>query len=260
MSESILIKLFAFIFGGLWGSFANVLIYRIPREINIAIPRSFCPNCKNKIPFWANVPIFSFLYLRGKCKSCGAKIELYHFFVELLTASMAVLLLPSIFSQPYLIKYFILFFIFVIFISHTFIDLKFYILPDSLNLVLLILISIYALLYLDLVSSLIGLGVGIIVPTLVTYIFYLMKGQIGLGGGDIKLFGILGIFFGPLGILKCIFLSCFLGSIIGLTLLLLKKIKKDEPIPFGPYIILSASIQIYFPHQFQTISNFFIIS
>ena len=85
---------------------------------------------------------------------------------------------------------------------------------------------------------------------LITYLFYKLRGQIGLGGGDIKLFGILGLFLGPIGIIYNLFLSCFLGATIAGVQILIGKMKKSEPMPFGPFIILVAMAQIYFPEQF----------
>jgi leader peptidase (prepilin peptidase)/N-methyltransferase len=92
-------------------------------------------------------------------------------------------------------------------------------------------------------------------PLLVTWGFYKIRGQVGLGGGDIKLFGILGIFLGPTGILFTIFFSCFVGAVVGLVMIYFKKLTKDKPMAFGPAILLVAAFQIFFPRyalEFQS--------
>jgi leader peptidase (prepilin peptidase)/N-methyltransferase len=86
---------------------------------------------------------------------------------------------------------------------------------------------------------------------LVTWIYFKIKGLVGLGGGDIKLYGVLGIFLGPFGIVQNIFLSCLLGSILGLIFILIGRMKKENPLPFGPFIILVAAIQIFFQDDFN---------
>ena len=105
---------------------------------------------------------------------------------------------------------------------------------------------------------LLGAVVGAGFPLLVSWIFYQLKGQVGLGGGDIKLFGVLGLYLGPIGILQNIFLSCFVGAFVGLFLLLARVIKRENPIPFGPFIIIVASFQIFadkwFNHLLRYIS------
>ena len=98
---------------------------------------------------------------------------------------------------------------------------------------------------------LIGLVLGLGFPLLVSWIFYLLKGQVGLGGGDIKLYAALGIYLGPIAVMQNIFFSCFLGAIVGLILMATKVIKKENPIPFGPFIIIVSSFQIFTPNWFD---------
>ncbi len=92
---------------------------------------------------------------------------------------------------------------------------------------------------------LVGGALGLGFPLLVSWLFYLIRGQVGLGGGDIKLYGVLGIYLGPIAVMQNIFLSCFLGAIVGVILMATKIIKKENPIPFGPFIIIVASAQIF---------------
>tara|TARA_Y100000385_G_C12606192_1_gene430945 strand:- start:190 stop:516 length:327 start_codon:yes stop_codon:yes gene_type:complete len=103
---------------------------------------------------------------------------------------------------------------------------------------------------------LMGGAIGFLGPLIVTWVFYKLRGQIGLGGGDIKLFGILGLLLGPVGIMHNIFMSCFVGAIIGILLIATKRMNKDTALAFGPYIIVVASFQIYFPNYFKMINPF----
>jgi leader peptidase (prepilin peptidase)/N-methyltransferase len=104
---------------------------------------------------------------------------------------------------------------------------------------------------------LLGGAFGFAVPLFVTWLFYKLRGQVGLGGGDIKLFGILGLFLGPVGISFNIFFSCFIGAIIGLFMIATKKITKENPLPFGPSILMVASFQIFFPKYAHILQAWF---
>jgi leader peptidase (prepilin peptidase)/N-methyltransferase len=120
-------------------------------------------------------------------------------------------------------------------------------LPDVLNIYLLCLVLPYAVIFFAPIHWLTGGGFGFLGPLAVSWLFYKWKGKVGLGGGDIKLWGVLGIFLGPFGILENIFMSCLLGSVIGISLILAKRYDRDGGIPFGPFIIVVTLVQIYFP-------------
>lgn len=242
--------IFVFIFGLIIGSFTNVLIYRLPMGISMLIPRSFCPGCKKTIYWYENIPIVSFLFLRGKCSSCSTKIPIQYPIIELAVAFLALILFPSQLDYNSMIRFVMNFSVAVVFLSMFIIDLRYKIIPNQLNLYLGILFLAYAIIFFPLTHWLIGALIGFGFPALITWLFYLLRGEIGLGGGDIKLFGVLGIFLGPMGIIHNIFLSCFLGSLVGGVLILTKKLDRKNPIPFGPFIIIIASFQILFPHDF----------
>ena len=244
----IFLTMFATIFGLLIGSFLNALIYRLPRNINIAYPRSSCTNCKKVITWYENIPVLSYLFLRGKCSGCHSKISIEYPIVELLCAVIAYVLAPKDIDPISLWKFFFSFSVFSCFLAHFIIDIKHQILPDSLNLYLAILFLANSLLLNSWMFWISGALIGIGFPFIISWIFYQIKGQIGLGGGDIKLFGALGIFLGPLGVLQNIFLSCFLGAVIGIILIALRVIKKENPIPFGPFIIVVGAVQFFYGH------------
>jgi prepilin signal peptidase PulO-like enzyme (type II secretory pathway) len=246
-----LLSIFAFIFGSLWGSFANVLIYRLPRDLSVVSPRSRCSNCLKTILWYHNVPILSFIILRGKCANCRHSYSWRYPFVELVAGVASLYLFPEVLSSENLLLFLINFFIFLILLAHFYIDLDYQILPDSLNLVLFFLVTLVLLFKKNYLEAFTGGGIGFLFPFAVTYIFYKLRGQIGLGGGDIKLFTILGFLFGPLGILQNIFLSCFLGAVVGFILISLKRIDKNKPFAFGPMIIIVTIFQLYFPKLFS---------
>ena len=242
--ENILI-VFATIFGLMIGSFLNALIYRIPIGKNIAFPRSSCPKCGHIIAWYENIPVVSYLFLRGRCSNCKTKISILYPVVELVTAGFAFLSAPHSLNPSDLFNFFFFLSVFSSFLVHFIVDLKHQILPDAVNIYLALLFFVVSFLIHPWSHWLIGGAIGLGFPLLVSWIFYLLKGQIGLGGGDIKLFGALGLYLGPIGIMQNIFLSCFLGALVGIILMGAKIIKRENPIPFGPFILIVASLQIF---------------
>ena len=238
---------FATIFGMLIGSFLNALIYRLPLGINIAFPRSSCPNCKHIISWYENIPLVSYLFLRGKCSSCKTKISWQYPLVELGTGLFAFLIAPRSLEPADLFNFLFFLGVFSAFLVHFIVDLRHQILPDSINIYLGLLFLVMALITRPWTHWLIGFGLGLGFPLLVSWLFYLMKGQVGLGGGDIKLYAVLGIYLGPIAIMQNIFMSCFFGAIVGLVLMATKVIKRENPIPFGPFIIIVSGFQIFTP-------------
>lgn len=244
--ENILI-IFATLFGVIIGSFLNALIYRLPRDINIAFPRSSCPNCKHLISWYENIPIISYIYLQGKCSECKTKISPLYPAVEFLTGLFAFLIAPRSIEPNDLFNFIFFLGVFSAFLVHFIVDLKHQVLPDPVNIYLGILFFVVALVTRPWSHWVLGFGLGLGFPLLVSWIFYLIKGQVGLGGGDIKLYAVLGIYLGPIAVMQNIFLSCFLGAIVGIVLIATKLIKKENPIPFGPFIIIVAGLQIFTP-------------
>lgn len=242
-----LTKFLSITFGLIVGSFLNVVIYRVPRDLSIVSPGSSCPSCGHKIRWYENIPVLSYLFLKGKCTNCKTLISVRYPLIELLTGIIAGLLAPKMLTAGEILFFLFYFSIACIFLCHFLIDIEFQILPDKINLYFLSIALPFAFLNFApgywIVGGIIGFGG----PFVVTYLFYKLRGQIGLGGGDIKLFGILGLLLGPLGILNTIFLSCLLGAVVGVTLILINKINKETPLAFGPYIIVVAILQIFFP-------------
>ncbi len=242
-----LIPIFVFYIGATIGSFLNVVIHRLPLGKDLVFQRSHCPHCEKLIPWYLNIPLFAYLFLLGKCSKCKTRIKPRYFFVELISGLGSLYLFQK-FGLTVLFALYAI--ILAIFICHFFIDLDHSILPDSLNILLLVVALIIVALNDTWKLSLIGAAIGFGGTFGITLLFYYLKGKIGMGGGDIKLYGILGLLLGPLGILQNIFLSCFLGTLIMMFLILSKKINKDQPAPFGPSILIIASWQLFFPDSF----------
>ena len=230
----------AFLVGICMGSFFNVLIYRLPREESIVRPGSRCPSCGRPIPPWENVPLLSFLLLRGKCAGCGGKISVRYPAVELLTG-IGYLLLVWADGPGYTLLRDLAFF--SLLVPITFIDIDHRIIPDELSLG-----GLAAGLLLsflpggDWKASVLGgaLGGGVLYATAVAY--EKVTGVEGMGGGDVKLIGMIGAFLGWKGAL----LAIFCGSILGVAGGLMAMRKGSEglktAIPFGPYLCAAALI------------------
>jgi prepilin signal peptidase PulO-like enzyme (type II secretory pathway) len=253
----VLISAYFIIFGLLIGSFLNVVIIRLPLKRDLVHERSGCPACGAQLKWYHNIPVLSFLVLRGACGYCGARISWRYPLVEIMTGLIAYWLMPAQITFVSLGFFFFYFTIACIFICHFFIDLDHFLLLDVLNLYLLAIILPYVLLMHSWSYWLIGGAIGFLAPLLVTWLFYKIRGQIGLGGGDIKLYGLLGLLLGPLGVMFNIFLSCMLGSIIGLVLIATKRMTRDRPMAFGPAILLVGAFQIYFPELSHKLQAFF---
>lgn len=235
------------VLGALIGSFLNVLIYRLPRGEDVVFARSACPNCGDKIPFYLNIPLLGYAWLKGRCKACRQKIHWRYPVVEAFTALIFIIALPTRDTAADWYGYALVCAIASALIVHFFIDLEHRLLLDKVNLYLLLLILPYGVIFHTPGHWLGGAIVGFGGPFAVSWLFFKIKGKVGLGGGDIKLWGVLGIFLGPAGILENIFLSCFVGSLVGVGLIAFKRYNADEGIPFGPFIIVVALLQILFP-------------
>ena len=252
------IQLIFIMFGLLVGSFLNVVIYRLPIGVSIVTPRSKCPKCNHLIKWYQNIPVFSYLFLRGKCIACKVKIPLRYVLVEIMMGVFAYLLIPSLISVNTILIFLFYFSTASVFVCHFLIDIEHQILPDKLNIYFLITVIPFVLLTKSINYWAFGAAIGFGLPYLVTYLFYKIRGVIGLGGGDIKLFGILGLLLGPIGIVQNMFFSCVLGSVFGIFLILTKRMDSKNPMAFGPFIIVSAAVQIYLPSIFKLINPFLV--
>ncbi len=235
------------------GSFLNVLIYRIPREEDVVVKRSNCPKCKKLISWKENIPIFSYLFLFGKCKNCKEKISIKYPFIELLTAVLGSFVYLKYFEIDQL-KMIMFSVVICLFIVQFFIDLEHYILPHSLNLIIGACLLVIAIRDYSWQHYIFGFIIGFVPLFLLGYLYEKYRGQIGLGGGDIVLFGMLGIYLGPFKILYTIIFSSLLGTLVILALMAIGKVSdKEVPVPFGPSILIISSIQLFYPGVLESL-------
>ena len=268
-----------FILGISIGSFLNVCIYRMPAGISIVTPRSRCPKCEKMIVWYDNIPLLSWLLLRGKCRNCQTPISIRYFLVELLTGICFMLVFHAFSSYPAAV--FVYWIVTGCLIVITFIDLDHFIIPDEISLPGIIfglgfsifmvyfptlqpgfiisipgITSLWAGKYIPLFNSLTGLLLGGGSLYLIGVIAKAILKKDAMGGGDVKLLAFLGAFLGWQLILLTIMLSSLVGSIIGsIQLYAAKKeteksqLATDHYIPFGPYLALGAFISMIWGNQ-----------
>jgi len=219
----------SFVFGLVFGSFLNVLVYRLPRRISIADPpNSFCPNCEVKIKWYDNIPVLSYIFLKGRCRNCGWKIPLRYPLVELLTAFCFLL---SFWFSNSAVEAFTLSALAFSVILLTFVDLEFMIIPDTSIVIIIIFGIIYSIINRSFVINLI--------TSVVTFSILLLVRKLsknGLGFGDVKLFGAAGLFLGPVGSVIAMLIASLSGIAFVIVPLLMKKINMKTKIPFGPFL------------------------
>ena len=234
--------------GACLGSFANVCIYRLPKNKQIVSGRSFCPKCKKKINWYDNLPLISFLFLSGKCRKCKKVIPLRYLIVELITG-ISFLLIYLNFENLYTITF--LSILSLILIMIFFIDLENFIIPDSLNFIIMglallknFLPNFDTSLIHEINQSIIGGMVGYLSIWLIIYLYKTFKKIDGMGFGDAKLMAGIGLLFGWQSIPFILFVSSILGLIFVVPSLIKKQKTMRTEIPFGPFII--AACLIYF--------------
>lgn len=239
-------KLVSFLLGCSIGSFLNVVVYRLPNKMNLSFPGSSCPLCNNKIKWYDNIPIFSFLILRGKCRKCKTKISIKYPLIEFLTGVMFLLVYLKFDYSLETLKYF-LFLSFLIPIA--FIDLKNQYIPDRLNGLLLLSGILFSLVSINMLElSIIGSAV-FSFPFLLIYGYSeaILKKE-ALGFGDVKLVAGIGSFLlykGLYNVYIFITLSFVIGAIVSLSLIRLNLKSRNDRIAFAPYIVLSALIMMF---------------
>ena len=238
-----------FIFGLIFGSFFNVVGLRIPKKESIVYPNSHCTKCNYELSWFENIPVLSYIFLRGKCRKCKSKISPIYPVMELITGFLYAFTFAQLGWQVELVAGLLLVSLLVII---TVSDLAYMIIPDKVLLFFLVLIVLIRIVEpLDpwwdaLLAAAVGFG-----------ILYLLavvsKG--GMGGGDIKLFFVLGLFLGTKATLMTLFLASVIGAIFGLVQILIQGYEKRRPIPFGPFIAIGAIIAYFYT---EAIINWYI--
>jgi leader peptidase (prepilin peptidase)/N-methyltransferase len=235
-------KVYIVVLGLLIGSFLNVVVVRVPLNQSIIRPRSRCVKCQRNLNWWENIPVFSYLFLKGKCKGCQSEISIRYPVIELLTA-LLFLAAQTRFGWSIALVVRDLPFL-ALLLAITFIDLEHRIIPDSMSLggLVLGLATCWMVAVPTWQESLIGAAVGFLSFFSLSWLYHRFTGRVGLGGGDIKLLAMLGAFIGPAGVFATILISSIFGSIFGIGWALLGK-KSDLmklSIPFGPFLVFGA--------------------
>ncbi len=256
----------ALVFGLLVGSFLNVCIVRLPKGRSIISPPSHCPRCKESIKFYDNIPVISFLLLRGKCRKCGEPISWRYPLVELMNGLFYVWIVRDFWlgGESFLLMAFCSSLIVI-----TFIDFDFMIIPDTITLPGILLGVTIGPFYMSalneplpfqlgrfmphawpylisFLNSVIGMFCGALPLLAIGWIWEKLRHEEGMGGGDVKLMGMIGAFLGWKGAFLTIFLGAIVGSVVGITLRMLKLVKRGQLIPFGPFLALGAVVMAFY--------------
>lgn len=258
------------IFGLLVGSFLNVVIHRLPKimerewhnnclelqgqaipetsKYTLAHPRSACPNCGHKITALENIPVLSYLFLKGKCSGCKTSISLRYPLIEALTGVLIGLVSWKFGYTS--VTLFAWIFTFAL-ISLTFIDFDTQLLPDDITLPLLWLGLLFNLNhgFADLKSAVIGAVAGYLILWSIYWVFKLVTGKEGMGYGDFKLLAAIGAWFGWQLLPAVILLSSVLGAIIGISLIVFAKRGREIPMPFGPFLAIGGIAALFLGPQ-----------
>ena len=245
-----LLSAFFAVLGACIGSFLNVCIYRISESKSIIFPNSFCPNCQHPIKLYDNIPIVSYLVLRGRCRNCHERISLRYPALELLTALLSLLLFWKYgFSFQYLFAFVFTCALIVI----AFIDLEHQIIPDVITLpgIPLFFLLTFFFTGVSFCDSILGILIGGGSFYLIAVVYQLVTKREGMGGGDIKLIAMLGAFLGWKSLLFILIVSSFLGAIVGISMMIIHGKDLKYAVPFGPFLSIAAVAYIFFGDYFM---------
>ena len=227
------------------GSFLNVCIIRLPKEESIVAPGSHCPQCKKPIKFYDNIPLVSYLLLRGRCRYCHSPISIQYPLVEGITALGSLILFMKFGPS---LSYLIYFAFVAALIVITVIDLYHQIIPDVISLpgIGVGLLASLVIPQITFLNSLIGILLGGGSLFLVATVYQWLFKREGMGGGDVKLLAMIGAFLGWKAVILTILLSSLIGSITGIIVMVSKGKDFKYAIPFGPFLSLGAVIALFY--------------
>jgi len=232
-----------FILGLIIGSFSNVCIYRIPKNESIIYPASHCPNCRSNISPKDNIPILSYILLKGRCRNCKSKISIQYPIVEFLTGLIYLIIYLIYGLSIQTLIYIILSSVLIII---AFIDFNEQIVPDVISLpgIVIGFVLSFFVPYISFINSALGVVVGGGIILIIGLVGSVIFKKEAMGGGDVKLAAMIGAFLGWRYIIISLFLGFFLGALAGILLILLKIKSREDVIPFGPFIVLGSLITL----------------
>lgn len=245
MEMPLLIKIFVFFTGTAIGSFLNVCIYRLPKSLSLVHPRSMCFNCEKQIAFYDNIPILSYILLRGRCRHCGEPFSARYPVVELASGLFAV---AVFFRYGPTLEGLLLYVLVAALLVITFIDIDHRIIPNVITYPGII-IGFVSSFFTGLVTfqeSLLGIAAGGGILFAVATGYYLLTKKEGMGGGDVKLLAMLGAFLGWKGVVFTIFVGSAVGTVLGIAVALRTQQGRKTAVPFGPFLSLGALLFIFF--------------
>lgn len=260
-----------FIVGSIIGSFLNVVIYRYPimlqqawkaecqqylsnktpniqKSFNLCFPQSHCPHCQKHIPFWLNIPIVSFIVLRGKCFYCHVKIPLRYFLVEIISG-IATIIVFQHFSISLQLPELLVFTYGLIMLSV--IDFEHQFLPDTITFLLLwlgLLVSTQHI-FTSPTDAIFAIMIGYLFLWIIAKAYLLVRKKEGIGMGDCKLLGMIGAWVGTQSLLNVLLIAALLAVLISIILLCAKKIDVNTKIPFGPFLAFAGWITLFYGPQ-----------
>lgn len=242
---SLFMNILITVLGAALGSFLNVLIYRLPEETSIIFPASRCPHCRKAIRFYDNIPVISYILLKGRCRECHEKISFRYPLVELITAVISLLLFWKFgLTFQYLFSFIFVCALMVI----TFIDLDHQIIPDVITLPgipIFFLAAVFAM-NLRFLDAFLGFLIGGGCLYGIAFVYELVTKREGMGGGDIKLLAMIGAFLGWQSLLFVLLVSSLLGAVVGISLMMVKGQDMKYAVPFGPFLSFAAVAYIFF--------------
>lgn len=252
MSVQFFLDVYVILLGLVVGSYLNVVIFRLPRQISTVLPRSRCPRCRVAIPPWANIPVLSYLLLRGRCRHCGASIGWRYPLVEIVTAgcfflsyrkfdSLAGTVIACVFSAAMIVL--------------AMIDLEHYILPDIITKpgIAIGLILQWWIPWSTFTEAVLGALLGAGVLAAFSWGWYWWRGVHGMGFGDVKMLAMIGAFLGWQGVVATFLLSSLSGTLVGLALMVVGRGGLKSKLPFGFFLALGAVTTLFYSSElFET--------
>lgn len=236
-----------FLLGLCIGSFLNCIIYRLEQKKSLS-GRSFCPSCNHTLSWKDLFPVFSYLFLGGKCRYCKKKISFQYPLVEIFTGVVFLSIFLSQFQPDKMLDAIFMFYIISVLIIIFIYDLKHYLIPDKVLFPAIAVAGLYRILGFGELSFLSYLFGAIMASGFFFLIFFITRGK-GMGFGDVKLAILMGLLLGAENVLVAIFLASFIGTIVGLTLMMLGKKGLKSEIPFAPFLITGTFLAIIFGTQ-----------
>lgn len=258
MPLEILLLLFSFILGAVIGSFLNVCIYRIPAGLSIVSPASRCPQCETAIRWYQNIPIISWLVLRGRCAQCSEKISIRYPLVEALTGTLFLGVFWTFGLHGVTLVYWLLAAALIVI---TFIDLDHQIIPDVISLpgIIVGFLCSFFVPWVSWMDSLLGILVGGGSLLLVAVAYEFLTKKEGMGGGDIKLLAMIGAFLGWQAVFPVIFISSLAGTAVGIPVMIRQKADAKLALPFGPFLAFGALFYLFWgPALIRWYLSFFV--